>query len=144
MLYEDFYHGYVLRLHKAVWGFICLVDRVLNARLVPKLLAALPSLWLEVRGVYEPENVDMIDYLLGCHLPNSKRHKKYCSNSIGTVVRLSSTVSRWQWIPEIRNSKPPLWYGFESIFIHICLLMGINIYLTGSWVRVCCYSIQTT
>jgi hypothetical protein len=37
----------------------------------------------------------------------------------------------------------PLGYEFGSIFILMGLLIGINIYPTGSWVRVCFYSTQT-
>jgi hypothetical protein len=36
-----------------------------------------------------------------------------------------------------------LGYGFGLIFIPMGLLMDINVYPTGSWVRVCSYSIQT-
>jgi hypothetical protein len=50
----------------------------------------------------------------------------------------------------IRNPKPetrwvftPLGYGFGSIFIPMGLLMGINLYPSGLWVRVCSYSTQT-
>jgi hypothetical protein len=36
-----------------------------------------------------------------------------------------------------------LGYEFGSIFILMGLLMGINLYQTGLWVRVCFYSTQT-
>jgi hypothetical protein len=36
-----------------------------------------------------------------------------------------------------------LGYGFRSIFIPMSLLMGINVYPTVLWVRVCSYSTQT-
>jgi hypothetical protein len=45
--------------------------------------------------------------------------------------------------PETRWVFTPLGYGFGSIFIPMGLLMGINVYPTGSWVRVCSYSTQT-
>jgi hypothetical protein len=45
--------------------------------------------------------------------------------------------------PEIRWVFTPLGYGFGSIFIPMGLLMGINVYPAGSWVRVCSYSTQT-
>jgi hypothetical protein len=45
--------------------------------------------------------------------------------------------------PETRWVFTPLGYGFGSIFIPMGLLMGINIYPTGLWVRVCSYSTQT-
>jgi hypothetical protein len=38
--------------------------------------------------------------------------------------------------PETRWGFTPLGYGFGSIFIPMGLLMGINVYPTGSWVRV--------
>jgi hypothetical protein len=34
----------------------------------------------------------------------------------------------------------PLAYEFELFFIAMGLLMGIDLYLTGSWVQVCSYS----
>jgi hypothetical protein len=45
--------------------------------------------------------------------------------------------------PETRWVFTPLGYGFGSIFIPMGLLMGINVYPTGLWVRVCSYSTQT-
>jgi hypothetical protein len=45
--------------------------------------------------------------------------------------------------PETRWVFTLLGYGFGSIFIPMGLLMGINVYPTGSWVRVCSYSTQT-
>jgi hypothetical protein len=45
--------------------------------------------------------------------------------------------------PETRWVFTPLGYGFGSIFIPMGLLMGINVYPMGSWVRVCSYSTQT-
>jgi hypothetical protein len=45
--------------------------------------------------------------------------------------------------PETRWVFTPLGYGFGSIFIPMGLLMGINLYPTGLWVRVCSYSTQT-
>jgi hypothetical protein len=45
--------------------------------------------------------------------------------------------------PETRWVFTPLGYEFGSIFILMGLLMGINVYPTGSWVRVCSYSTQT-
>jgi hypothetical protein len=45
--------------------------------------------------------------------------------------------------PETRWVFTPLGYGFGSIFIPMGLLMGINVYPAGSWVRVCSYSTQT-
>jgi hypothetical protein len=45
--------------------------------------------------------------------------------------------------PKTRWVFTPLGYGFGSIFIPMDLLMGINVYPTGSWVRVCSYSTQT-
>jgi hypothetical protein len=35
-----------------------------------------------------------------------------------------------------------LGYGFKSIFISMDLLININLYPTGLWVRVCSYSTQ--
>jgi hypothetical protein len=37
----------------------------------------------------------------------------------------------------------PLGYEFGQFFISMGLLMGINLYPTSSWVRVCSYSTQT-
>jgi hypothetical protein len=45
--------------------------------------------------------------------------------------------------PETRWVFTPLGYGFGSIFIPMGLLMGINLYPAGLWVRVCSYSTQT-
>jgi hypothetical protein len=45
--------------------------------------------------------------------------------------------------PETQWVFTPLGYGFGSIFIPMGLLMGINLYPTGLWVRVCSYSTQT-
>jgi hypothetical protein len=45
--------------------------------------------------------------------------------------------------PETRWVFTPLGYGFGPIFIPMGLLMGINLYPTGLWVRVCSYSTQT-
>jgi hypothetical protein len=45
--------------------------------------------------------------------------------------------------PETRWVFTPLGYGFRSIFIPTGLLMGINLYPAGLWVRVCSYSTQT-
>jgi hypothetical protein len=45
--------------------------------------------------------------------------------------------------PETRWVFTPLGYGFGSILIPMGLLMGINLYPTGLWVRVCSYSTQT-
>jgi hypothetical protein len=45
--------------------------------------------------------------------------------------------------PETRWVFTLLGYEFESIFILMGLLMGINIYPAGLWVRVCSYSTQT-
>jgi hypothetical protein len=45
--------------------------------------------------------------------------------------------------PETRWVFTPLGYGFGSIFKPMGLLMGINLYPTGLWVRVCSYSTQT-
>jgi hypothetical protein len=45
--------------------------------------------------------------------------------------------------PETRWVFTPLGYGFGSIFKPMGLLMGINVYPTGLWVRVCSYSTQT-
>jgi hypothetical protein len=62
----------------------------------------------------------------------------------------SSAPSTLEMAMGTRNPKPetrwvftPLGYGFGSIFIPMGLLMGINVYPTGSWVRVCSYSTQT-
>jgi hypothetical protein len=44
---------------------------------------------------------------------------------------------------ETRWVFTPLGYGFGSIFIPMDLLMGINLYPSGLWVRVCSYSTQT-
>jgi hypothetical protein len=45
--------------------------------------------------------------------------------------------------PKTRWVFTPLGYGFGSIFIPMDLLMGINLYPAGLWVRVCSYSTQT-
>jgi hypothetical protein len=45
--------------------------------------------------------------------------------------------------PETRWVFTLLGYGFGSIFIPMGLLMGINLYPAGLWVRVCSYSTQT-
>jgi hypothetical protein len=45
--------------------------------------------------------------------------------------------------PETRWVFTPLGYGFGPIFIPMSLLMGINLYPAGLWVRVCSYSTQT-
>jgi hypothetical protein len=45
--------------------------------------------------------------------------------------------------PEISCVFIPLGYKFGSTFIPMSLLMDINLYPTGLWVRVCSYSIQT-
>jgi hypothetical protein len=45
--------------------------------------------------------------------------------------------------PETRWVFTPLGYGFGPIFIPVGLLMGINLYPAGLWVRVCSYSTQT-
>jgi len=71
----------------------------------------------------------------------------WCANS--RLQRLVLTASRWARDgngypkPETRWVFTPLGYGFGSIFIPMGLLMGINVYPTGSWVRVCSYSTQT-
>jgi hypothetical protein len=63
--------------------------------------------------------------------------------AVGAVESLLTRDGNGYPKPETRWVFTPLGYGFGSIFIPMGLLMGINVYPTGSWVRVCSYSTQT-
>jgi hypothetical protein len=84
--------------------------------------------------------------------PRSRAHPGRCQvcRELNYDILLSDSNSSFG---DPAPSRPTLWvrvnqkkpwqnYGFGSIFIPMGLLMGINLYPTSSWVRVCSYSTQ--